>query len=128
VGENSQAEHAATLTKQLANERIINLVGRTSIIELAALLRYASAAVGPDSGPGHLAAAVGTPYVTIFGPTLLERVAPYGCEDLAVVTSAACAPCGRRSCPGLNRVCMRSIRAEDVFAKMLQAIERGSKT
>ena len=47
---------------------IINLTGN-SLIEMTAVLKAAAAAVGPDSGPGHLAAAVGTPYVTLFGPT-----------------------------------------------------------
>ncbi len=49
------------------SERLINLMGQTTLVELAALLEKASVFIGTDSGPGHLALAVGTPTVRIFG-------------------------------------------------------------
>ncbi len=57
---------AASLSEKVKSPRLINLVDKTSILELVAVPKVAVASVGPDSGPGHLAAAVGTPYVSIF--------------------------------------------------------------
>ncbi len=118
LGDGSQRRLAEELTNSLGNERIVDLVARTTLTELVAVIHQCSAVVGPDSGPGHISAAVGTPYVTLFGPTDPRRVAPFGMEDLAVRADIGCSPCLRRECPGLDRLCMRLISAEDVFAKL----------
>lgn len=57
---------------------ILNLAGRTRILEDCAVLRHAAALVGNDSGLGHMAAAVGIPTLTLFGPTDPERYRPWG--------------------------------------------------
>jgi ADP-heptose:LPS heptosyltransferase len=56
----------------------LDLMGRTSLLEAAAILRLATLFVGNDSGLGHLASAVGTPSVTVFGPGRPERYRPWG--------------------------------------------------
>ncbi|MEW6076588.1 MAG: glycosyltransferase family 9 protein [Thermodesulfobacteriota bacterium] len=112
---------ACDLEKRVNSARLINLVGRTSILELAAVLKQAAIAVGPDCGSAHIAAAVGTPYVTIFGPTSPERTAPFGSEHLVVSANVPCAPCYKRKCPGKNMICMSAIQAEDVMRKIRQA-------
>jgi len=61
-----------------ANVPIVNLAGQTSLSQLIALLRTARLVVSNDTGPGHIAAALGAPLVLIFGPTNPARVAPYG--------------------------------------------------
>jgi heptosyltransferase-2 len=58
-------------------DRIVNLVGRTSIKESAALLDQCDLFVGNDSGPMHIAAAVGTPVVAVFGPSNIAAWRPY---------------------------------------------------
>lgn len=98
--------------------RIQSLTGATTLTELFAVLKLARAAAGPDSGPGHIAAAVGTPYVSLFGPTPAERVAPHGMEDLAVTAPIACRPCYRRKCPGLDTLCMRLISPDAVWTRL----------
>lgn len=102
---------------------LTNLVGKTSLIELIAILKEASAGVGPDSGPGHLAAAVGTPFVSLFGPTSPKRVAPYGNEHLVVQANVSCAPCNRKQCPGSENRCMREISVETILSKLSCALE-----
>ncbi|UCF90719.1 MAG: glycosyltransferase family 9 protein [Desulfobacterales bacterium] len=124
LGDRSHSATAARLSTKIALPGLINLVGQTSLLELSAVLKAAAAGVGPDSGPGHLAAAVGTPYVSLFGPTSPERTAPYGCENLVVQAQVDCAPCYRKQCPGLARQCMRAIGAEAVMAKLSQALAR----
>ncbi len=62
----------------LANVPITNLAGRTSLAQLVALLENAKIVVGNDTGPGHIAAALGTPLVMIFGRSNPIRLYPYG--------------------------------------------------
>ena len=79
-------------------------------------------AVGPDCGSAHIAAAVGTHYVTIFGPTDPARTAPFGSEHLVVSKNPACAPCYKRKCPGKGLACLNAITADDVLQKILQGV------
>ena len=58
-------------------KRVINLAGKTSVRELIPLMKRASLVVSNDTGPGHIAAALGVPIVMIFGPTNPARVCPY---------------------------------------------------
>jgi lipopolysaccharide heptosyltransferase II len=122
LGVREQAKTAETLKKWLQSDSVINLVDRTSISELLYILSNAEAAVGPDTGSGHLAAAVGTPYVTLVGPTTPERIAPYGCEHLIVRSDSPCAPCVKKKCTKPQYDCMGSISANAVFDKLEVAL------
>lgn len=77
---------------------LINLAGRTSLAELAALLRKAQVAVTTDTGPMHLAAALGTPVAALFGPTAPWRTGPFGPGHEVVRLDLPCSPCFRRQC------------------------------
>ena len=124
VGDSSQRDLAETLARTSGGSgRVVNLAGQTTLPELCSTLGAARVAVGPDSGPGHVAAALGTPYVTLFGPTVPERVAPYGCEHLAVHSPVDCEPCLRRTCHRRAGRCMDAITADmvwDVLMPLLQ--------
>lgn len=106
---------AERIAAALPADRVVNLAGRTAIPELAAILGACRAAVGPDTGAGHLAAALGTPYVALFGPTDPRVVAPFGCEALAVNAGVDCAPCRRRRCRRWGAGCMSTISGEAVW-------------
>lgn len=123
-GDKSQAARAQEIMQGHADGRVVNLVGRTSLLDLGYILRKASACVGPDSGPAHIAAAVGTAHVTLFGPTSPARVAPYGSEHLSLQSAVGCAPCYRKRCPGLDRLCMRLLSAEAVWEQLQTALAR----
>jgi heptosyltransferase-2 len=84
-------------------------------VELAALLARASAVVGNDSGPMHLAAAVGTPVVALFGPTDPGRTAPTGAPARIIDRYVFCSPCFLKECP-YSHECMTEISVERVFA------------
>lgn len=103
---------------------IISLIGNTSLAELVSLIKKSRFMVGPDSGPGHIAAAVKTPYISLFGPTSSKRVAPFGFEDLVVQAEIGCSPCYRRRCPGLNRLCMRLISVDAIMKKVALVEQR----
>jgi lipopolysaccharide heptosyltransferase I len=122
LGDNSQAPLAARLAAEFKAPEVIDLVGRTSLPQLAAVLKAARVGVGPDSGPGHLAAAVSTPFVTLFGPTSAQLTAPFGCEELVVEAGADCAPCYKKRCIDRNRQCMTSIHPDAVMDKVSLAL------
>ena len=107
---------------EAAGEGAVQLTGETNLRELAALLKGARVAVGNDSGPGHIAAAVGTPLVTLFGPTSEAfGFRPFGIRSRVVSHDISCRPCslhGGRSCPRGNRVCLDEIGADEVIEAM----------
>jgi len=77
----------------------INLAGRTSLAELAGVLKAARLAVTTDTGAMHLAAALGTPVVALFGPTAPWRTGPFGAGHQIVRLELECSPCFKRQCP-----------------------------
>ena len=86
-----------------------------------ALVARCALAFGPDSGALHLAAAMGTPVVSLWGATSAARSAPFGWERLAVQGVSPCAPCFLRECP-IGRVCMHSITVDMVVEKAAQVL------
>jgi ADP-heptose:LPS heptosyltransferase len=98
-----------------------DLVGRTSLRGLLAVLARSALAFGPDSGALHLAAAVGTPVVSLWGATSAARSAPFGSERFVVEGAAPCRPCFLTRCP-VGRVCMRAITPEVVVEKAREAL------
>jgi ADP-heptose:LPS heptosyltransferase len=100
-----------------------NKVGKTSLGELLEQIHQCKVVLGPDSGPGHMAAALGVPTVTLFGPTEAARVAPFGEQARAVISPISCAPCLRRVCPGLGNLCMHSILPERVIEMLVPHLQ-----
>jgi ADP-heptose:LPS heptosyltransferase len=106
------------LTAAVAGARGLDLGGGTSLAEMAALLAGAAAVVVGNTGPAHLAAAVGTPVVSLFSPVVpAARWAPYGVP--AVLLGDQDAPCRdtrARECPVPGHPCLTSVTAADVVA------------
>ncbi len=98
--------------------RGVSFVNASTVRETAALLSRASALVTGDSGPMHLATAVGTPAVALFGPTAKAwGFMPQGAKDLVLQKALPCRPCslhGAKACPR-NHECMTGINPEDVM-------------
>ena len=99
----------------LSQQGVHNLAGKTDLLELAALLKRAHLMITCDSSPMHLAVALGTPVVALFGPTDPVRTGPFGSEHRVVKKNRDCAPCLKRLCPDDVRLCMASISVDDVF-------------
>jgi 3-deoxy-D-manno-octulosonic-acid transferase/heptosyltransferase-1 len=99
----------------------INLGGKTSLRELACLYRRAAVVVSTDSGPMHLAAAVGTPVVALFGPTDPARTGPCGPGHRVIRGDLSCMPCFRKQCEDPR--CMKGIGVEEVFAAVRGMLE-----
>ena len=95
----------------------IDLVGKTNLRQLAALLAGARAAVGGDTGPMHLAAALEVPAIMLMGPTDANRNGPYGQPDHAIEAGHSCQHCWKRACP-YERDCLAKITPESVWEKL----------
>jgi lipopolysaccharide heptosyltransferase II len=93
-----------------------NLVGQTDLFQLAELYRRCQVVVTNDSGPMHLAAAVGTPVVAIFGPTDPALTGPYGDRHVVLRAGVLCSPCFKDSCANkVHMECMKLITVEQVL-------------
>ncbi len=102
----------------LPQERAFNLCGQTSIPELMHLLKSSRVTVANDSGLMHLAAALGTPGVAVYGPTDYTSTSPISAQWTILYQRQPCAPCFRRECPSGTRKCMLAITPEMVCEKI----------
>jgi heptosyltransferase-2 len=91
----------------------VDLTGKTGLLQLAALLERCTLLVTNDTGTMHIAAAVGTPVVALFGPTPHLTTGPWGEGHVVVGKEAPCSPCWKRICPTDHR-CMEDITVEEV--------------
>ncbi|MDH5477168.1 MAG: glycosyltransferase family 9 protein [Nitrospinota bacterium] len=112
IGGPEDAANGARLA-QMAGDKALDLTGKTSVPRLAALLRRAEVLFTNDSGPLHLAVAVGAPSVSIFGPTDPAKTGPYGQENLVLRSGRDCSPCFNRAC-SYNHECMTDIEVSTV--------------
>lgn len=101
----------------------INLIGCTSLMELAAIIEQAQAFVGGDTGPMHLAAALGRSVVGLYGPTDINRNGPYGQQHFAHAIQADCAGCWKRQCPK-NIDCLAQISVDQVWDSLGNLVVR----
>ena len=98
-----------------------DLGGATDLAELAAVLEGAAAVVVGNTGPAHLAAAVGTPVVSLYAPTVpAERWRPWRVPHAILNEPVPCAGCRARSCPVPGHPCIDELPLEAV----LDAVER----
>lgn len=112
----------------------VDLTGRTDLRHLVALLRRADLMVTVDSGPMHIAAALGTPLIALFGPTDPRQTGPYvpregeggrGGRPVVLQHPVPCGPCLRRTCPlPEERLCMRLLEADEVVEAAFALLER----
>jgi heptosyltransferase I len=122
LGDKSQASIGDTLLKEKPSPRIVSTAGKTNLHQLLSTLNLCDVIIGPDSGPGHLASALKKPYISLFGPTPPDRVAPFGNEHLVLRSDVPCSPCMKRKCPGLNQICMRLISPKQVASKLSEVL------
>ncbi|WP_458077065.1 glycosyltransferase family 9 protein [Streptomyces sp. EMB26] len=113
------------LTAYVAGGRALDLGGRTDAARLAGVLAGADCVVAGNTGPAHLAAAVGTPVVSLFAPVVpAERWRPYGVPHLLVGDQdAPCAGSRARRCPVPGHPCLDTVTALDVVAAVDKLVE-----
>jgi 3-deoxy-D-manno-octulosonic-acid transferase/heptosyltransferase-1 len=93
---------------------VLNLAGKTDLMDLAAIFSLSDLVLSPDTGPMHLAAAVKAPLIALFGPTAPWRTGPYGNNHAILRKDLPCSPCFKKKCRTME--CMDSISVEEVLA------------
>lgn len=125
-GGKADIQLAGELTRQLQGLTVTSLAGQTTLAELMAALALCRVVITNDTGPMHLAAALGVPVVVPFGSTSPELTGPGLPGDprhQLLLGEAPCAPCFLRQCP-LDFRCMQSISVERAMQATLEVLSR----
>ncbi|MGC3966623.1 MAG: glycosyltransferase family 9 protein [Pirellulales bacterium] len=106
-------------------ERVWRADGAFTLLGSAELIRRAHLFITGDTGPMHIAAAVGTPIVALFGPADPLKTGPYTTDAIVLTKRLPCAPCFAKQCPLGHRPakCMTDISVDDVVAAASNVLE-----
>ncbi len=129
IGGGSDVSLCDGIVHDVASSRVFSTAGKLTLLQSADLIRRCRVLVCNDSAPMHLAVAVRTPVVAVFGATVPEfGFAPYGKYDAVVETKGlACRPCsihGGDKCPISTFECMVKISADEVLSAVMQVVLR----
>ncbi len=115
VGSSAETDVSLEVSRQMRNQPLI-LTGQTDLAELVAILSLVDLLVTNDTGPAHIASALGRPTLVIFGPTNPLTTRPFSPFGEIVREPPDCAPCMLRDCP-IDHRCMTAITPADVFER-----------
>lgn len=107
-------------------EGVVNLCGQTELADVVDLLSLARAAVSNDSGLMHVAAAVGTPVVAIYGSSTPDYTPPLSPLATEAYLRLDCSPCYERECKYQHYQCLRGIEPATVFLRLMKRLEQGN--
>ncbi len=130
-GPSSDERNMADTITAMCTHKPLNMIGETSLPELVALLHLSKAVIAPDTGPAHIASALGTPVIGLYAATNPQRAGPYNFKELVVNKYPEAlrkyyelevddAPWGKRI---QNDECMALIKPGDVTAMLTRALE-----
>lgn len=125
VGSRDESD-IAEIVVDLSVSKPFNIVGQTDMAEAAAILTELDLLVSNDMGLAHLAPAVGTQTIVIFGPTNPETTAPFSENAQIIRKQVECAPCMLRDCP-IDHRCMTLVKVGEVFEKANEALSACSE-
>jgi heptosyltransferase-2 len=111
--------------RSLMVQQAISLAGRDTLSSFMALAARCAVLVTNDSGSMHIASAVGTSVVAVFGPTDARRTAPVTSRATILRRDLPCAPCFRPICPYADHPCMRLIDVDEAYTAVLGMLEAG---
>jgi len=118
TGTEKDLTQANILINKLKNIKIINACGKTTVNQLACLIKKCAVFISPDSAPLHVAASQGVPFIALFGATDSRRHLPNVKECAVIKKDLACSPCYKPQCKIVK--CMELIKPEEV----LEAIDK----
>lgn len=127
VGEKSERALSEVIAADIPG--IINLVGKTSLQQLMAVLARSRVLVSTDTGPAHVAAALATPVISIFGPSEASNTGPFASNNgwaVAVTENVGCNPCvnTERANTCTDNKCMQAVTPSDVMKLIDEALLR----
>jgi ADP-heptose:LPS heptosyltransferase len=122
-----------TVKSALPPQKVIDVAGHVDLLTLAGLIERLDLLVTGDTGPMHLAVAVGTPVVAVFGPSDPARYAPRGSLDRVVRVDLPCSPCNRirvppARCVGHTPDCLEFLTVNDVFRAAASVLDRSARS
>jgi lipopolysaccharide heptosyltransferase II len=107
---------------------LVNLVGETTVRELAVILQRVQLLLANDSAPLHIAAALGTPVIGLFGPTSVARARPFGEGHRTLRVELPCSPCEEKICTNKNQYeCLTAISVEEVVRAAQEYVQLTAK-
>jgi heptosyltransferase-3 len=122
VGAPSEKSRADKIVRR-CHKGVYSLAGETSLIELAGVLCLSGLHLGVDSAAPHIAAAVGTPTVTIYGPSSWRDWAPVGDGHRVIVPDMDCVPCQKKGCDGSERSrCLETLDSGEVLRTVREEV------
>ncbi len=122
-GPSEAAECAAVAAAAGMRGGVHNVAGRTTLVELGSLLQEMDLVITVDSGPMHMAAALGVPVLALFGPTDPSRTGPYGPgHRVLVVERLACRPCHADECARKDLICLQNLFPSRVLAEAVDML------
>lgn len=113
TGTENDLQSAQELLSYIQGVKLINACGKTSINQLACLIEKCAVFVSADSSPLHIASAMNTPFVALFGPTDPARHLPPAKDFVVIRKELDCSPCYKRKCK--SRKCMEMIKPQEVL-------------
>lgn len=117
VGSKSDAGIADKVS-ELSHGKAVSVAGKTDLKELIAIIKGAEFMICNDTGPMHIADALGVPVVALFGPTNPVRTGPYGKGHTIIRKDVPCAPCYKKSCGNLK--CLEMIGVNEVYEAIIK--------
>jgi ADP-heptose:LPS heptosyltransferase len=123
IGSPDEKSKVEALIRQCATPAF-NFAGKTTLAELAGLLHLSRLHIGVDSAGPHIAAATGTPTVTIYGPSSWQDWAPVGEQHRVVLPDRDCVPCKKKGCDHSGRsLCLEALSTDSVKSVIRQAMK-----
>jgi heptosyltransferase-2 len=120
-GSHAEKPMAEAVARAMEHTPVL-VAGKTTLREFMALLAKCHLVITNDSGPMHVAAALGLPLLAIFGSTDERATGPVGLRVRIVKHPVECSPCGLRQCP-IDFRCMTGISVDDVYTAALESVK-----
>ena len=118
----SQDRESAKIIMSESKCLIIDLTGKTSVPELVEVLANSACTISCDTGPMHLASALNTKVIALFGPSNPERTGPY--KGVVIKKEVDCSPCNKKQC--LDPLCMDAIKPSEVMIQLKRLLDHRS--
>lgn len=124
IGSKDEADVTSEVTSRMRHPPVV-LTGKTKLDQIVAVLALVDLVVTNDTGPAHIAAALGCPTIVIFGPTNPLTTRPFSPVAEIIRHPPDCAPCMLRDCP-IDHRCMTAITVDEVFEHSQAVLKRSS--
>ena len=118
----AQDQEVGINIQEMAKAQVISLIGKTTLLELAAVMKQAALFVGNDTGLMHIAASVGCPVVGLFGPTDPQVWGPRGKQVIVIYKGLDCRECFHPGCTRGEESCMKQISVDEVYAAAVELL------